>query len=129
MRDLAALDFTQQSLCITYLETGNCDLKTWLIHLLHVFYGLEREDPHKFIKEFHVVCSNMRPHGVTEEQLNLKTFPFALKDDIKHWLYILPAGFVTIWAQMKKLFLEKIFPAFHTTKTRKEIYDIMQVND
>ncbi|TYK18879.1 uncharacterized protein E5676_scaffold204G00840 [Cucumis melo var. makuwa] len=87
---------------------------------------LTEQDPHKFIKEFHVVCSNMRPHGVTEEQLNLKTFPFALKDDIKHWLYILPAGFVTIWAQMKKLFLEKIFPAFHTTKTRKEIYDIMQ---
>ncbi|RDX98296.1 hypothetical protein CR513_18805, partial [Mucuna pruriens] len=32
-----------------------------LIHLLPKFHGLARGDPHKHLKEFHVVCSTMRP--------------------------------------------------------------------
>ncbi|RDY05614.1 hypothetical protein CR513_10533, partial [Mucuna pruriens] len=37
------------------------ELKSGLIHLLPKFHGLAGEDPHKHMKEFHVVCSTMRP--------------------------------------------------------------------
>ncbi|RDX98692.1 hypothetical protein CR513_18352, partial [Mucuna pruriens] len=37
------------------------ELKSSLIHLLSKFHGLAGEDPHKHLKEFHVVCSTMRP--------------------------------------------------------------------
>ncbi|RDX73426.1 hypothetical protein CR513_46973, partial [Mucuna pruriens] len=37
------------------------ELKSGLIHLLPKFHGLAGEDPHKHLKEFHVVCSTMRP--------------------------------------------------------------------
>ncbi|RDY10266.1 hypothetical protein CR513_05250, partial [Mucuna pruriens] len=37
------------------------ELKFGLIHLLPKFHGLAGEDPHKHLKEFHVVCSIMRP--------------------------------------------------------------------
>ncbi|RDX82554.1 hypothetical protein CR513_36642, partial [Mucuna pruriens] len=37
------------------------ELKSGLIHLLPKFHGLVGEDPYKHLKEFHVVCSTMRP--------------------------------------------------------------------
>ncbi|RDX86429.1 hypothetical protein CR513_32240, partial [Mucuna pruriens] len=37
------------------------ELKSGLIHLLPKFHGLVGEDLHKHLKEFHVVCSTMRP--------------------------------------------------------------------
>ncbi|RDX92125.1 hypothetical protein CR513_25796, partial [Mucuna pruriens] len=37
------------------------ELKFELIHLLLKFHSLAGEDPHKHLKEFHVVCSIMRP--------------------------------------------------------------------
>lgn len=58
-------------------------LKLGLIHLLPSFFGRVGEDPHKHLKEFHIVCEGMRPHGVIEEQMNLRAFPFSLKDDAK----------------------------------------------
>jgi len=47
---------------------GQCELKFDLIHLLPKFHGLAGEDPHKHLKEFHTVCTTMRPavHGVHE---------------------------------------------------------------
>ncbi|KAK4381609.1 hypothetical protein Sango_2951600 [Sesamum angolense] len=86
------------------------------------------EDPHKHLKEFHVVCAGMRPHGITDEQLNLRAFPFSLKDKAKDWLYYLPSGSIETWADMKQQFLQRFFPASRATHLRKEIYGIRQLN-
>ncbi|RDX63183.1 Retrovirus-related Pol polyprotein from transposon 17.6, partial [Mucuna pruriens] len=53
-----------QPWCIQYpqLEPAQTyELKSGLIHLLPKFHGLAGEDPHKHLKEFHVVCCTMRP--------------------------------------------------------------------
>jgi len=48
--------------CIQYLETEvSYELKSGLAHLLPKFHGLAGEDPHTHLKEFHVVCSTMKP--------------------------------------------------------------------
>ncbi|KAK4389865.1 hypothetical protein Sango_2323500 [Sesamum angolense] len=60
------------------------------------------EDPHKHLKEFQVVCSGMKPSGLTDEQLHLRAFPFSLKDKAKDWLYYLPSGSIQTWADMKQ---------------------------
>ena len=39
------------------------ELKSRLIHLLPTFHGLAGEDPHKHLKELHVVCMSMKPTG------------------------------------------------------------------
>ena len=58
LREMAAPDFTYESLCIQYLdEDVPYVLKTGLIHLLPKFHGLAGEDPHKHLKEIHIVCS------------------------------------------------------------------------
>ncbi|XP_073137507.1 uncharacterized protein [Henckelia pumila] len=68
----------------------------------------------------------MKPHGVIEEQIQLRAFPFSLKSAAKDWLYYLPSGSITTWTEMKRIFLEKYFPASRAVNIRKEIYGIKQ---
>lgn len=66
LKELAAPNLNQQPLC---LEFPNLDvafkLKSGLIHLLPTFHGFAGEVPHKHLKEFHVVCSSMKPTGIS----------------------------------------------------------------
>ncbi|KAK4387402.1 hypothetical protein Sango_2346800 [Sesamum angolense] len=127
INDMTSPDLNQQPLCIEYPDLEvNFELKSGLIHLLPTFRGLPGEDPHKHLKEFHVVCSGMRPQGVTEEQIKLRAFPFSLADQAKDWLYFLPSGSITTWNDLKRRFLEKYFPASRATTIRKEISGIRQ---
>ncbi|KAL0321419.1 UNVERIFIED_CONTAM: hypothetical protein Sradi_5403400 [Sesamum radiatum] len=129
IKELNAPNSDQQPLCITFTDTeDNFELKSGLIHLLPSFHGLAGEDPHKHLKEFHVVCAGMKPHGITDEQLFLRAFPFSLKDKAKDWLYYLPSGSIETWADMKQQFLQRFFPASRATHLRKEIYGIRQSN-
>ncbi|XP_052172191.1 uncharacterized protein LOC127788119 [Diospyros lotus] len=127
IRELAAPDVHYQSLCIQYPQLdATFELKSGLIHLLPKFHGLAGEDPHKHLKEFHVVCSTMRPQGVDEEQIKLRAFPFSLDGAAKDWLYYLPHAAITSWDGLKRIFLEKFFPASRTAAIRKEICGIRQ---
>ena len=79
LKEFSASDLNQQPLCITFPTldaTTTFELKSGLIHLLPTFYGLAGEDPHKHLKELHVVCTSMKPTGVIEDQIKLKVFPF-----------------------------------------------------
>ncbi|RDX89356.1 hypothetical protein CR513_28933, partial [Mucuna pruriens] len=101
------------------------ELKSDLIHLLPKFHGLAGEDPHKHLKEFHVVYSTMRPQGILEDYIKMKAFPFSLDGAAKDWLYLQPVLFNT-WGNMKRMFLEKFFLASRTATIRKEICGIRQ---
>ncbi|RDY13418.1 hypothetical protein CR513_01671, partial [Mucuna pruriens] len=126
LKELATPDVVYQPWCIQYpqLEPAQTyELKSGLIHLLPKFHGLAGEDPHKHLKEFHVVCSTMRPQGIPEDYIKMKAFPFSLDGAAKDWLYLQPALFNT-WGDMKQTFLEKFFPASKIATIRKEIYGI-----
>lgn len=127
LRELAAPPVNQQPLCITYPNMeAPFELKSGLIHLLPTFRGLENEDPHKHLKEFHIVCSTMKPQGVTEEQIKLRAFPFSLADAAKEWLFYLPPGTITSWTGMVNIFLDKFFPASRAAGIRRGICGIKQ---
>jgi hypothetical protein len=68
---------------ITTDSNAYFELKSGFIHLLSIFNGLAGEDPHTHLKEFHMVCVGMKSHGVDEEQVKLKAFPFTLKGTAK----------------------------------------------
>ncbi|RDY00101.1 hypothetical protein CR513_16755, partial [Mucuna pruriens] len=55
----------------------------------------------------------------------MKAFPFSLDGAAKDWLYFQPVLFNT-WGDMKRMFLEKFFPASKTASIRKEICGIKQ---
>ncbi|XP_051141304.1 uncharacterized protein LOC127258496 [Andrographis paniculata] len=91
LRELAAPDLIQHPLCITFpaiADNTAFELKSGLIHLLPSFHGLAGEEPHKHLQEFDVVCTSMKPPGVTEDQIKLRGFPFSLKDAAKDWRII-----------------------------------------
>ncbi|RDY05967.1 hypothetical protein CR513_10131, partial [Mucuna pruriens] len=120
LKELATLDVYPQ------LEPAQSyELKSGLIHLLLKFHGLIGEDPHKHLKEFHVVCFKMRPQGILEDYIKMKAFLFSLDGVAKDWLYLQPVLFNT-WGNMKRMFLEKFFPASRTATIRKEICGIRQ---
>ncbi|RDX79481.1 hypothetical protein CR513_40095, partial [Mucuna pruriens] len=126
LKELATPDVVYQLWCIQYpqLEPAQTyELKYGLIHLLPKFHGLVGEDPYKHLKEFHVVCSTMKPQGIPEDYIKMKAFPFSLDGAAKDWLYLQPALFNT-WGDMKCTSLEKFFPASRTATIRKEICGI-----
>ncbi|XP_073064091.1 uncharacterized protein [Primulina eburnea] len=128
LRELANPNVIQQPLCIQFpITDATFELKSGLIHLLPTFRGLAGEDPHKHLKEFHIVCTAMKPNGITEEQISLRAFPFSLADKAKDWLYYFPSGTITTWDNMKQQFLEKFFPASRASNIRKDICGIRQL--
>ncbi|KAK4394476.1 hypothetical protein Sango_1601900 [Sesamum angolense] len=103
IKDMTSPDLNQLSLCIEYSNFEvNFELKSGLIHLLPTFRGLTGEDLHKHLKEFHMVCSGMRPQGITKEQVNLRVFSLSLADQANDWLYLLPSGSITTLNILKK---------------------------
>ncbi|XP_026396801.1 uncharacterized protein LOC113291491 [Papaver somniferum] len=68
----------------------------------------------------------MLPSETNADGAMLKAFPFSLADNDKKWLYYLPSGSVTTWNGLKKLFLQRYFPASKSTKICKEICGIQQ---
>ncbi|KAK1439804.1 hypothetical protein QVD17_05625 [Tagetes erecta] len=126
LREWATHDVTQQSICINYPVMESFELKYGLIRLLPIFRGLENEDPYMFLKEFHVVCFGMKPHNVTEDQIKLRAFPFALQDSAKDWFYYLPSGSVNTWNELARLFLKRYFPEVKASILTKEIIGIKQ---
>ncbi|RDX79983.1 hypothetical protein CR513_39527, partial [Mucuna pruriens] len=86
-QDLEGVGYTY----VRYLELEHAqsyELKFVLIHLLSKFHGLVGEDPHKHLMKFHVVCSTMKPHGILEDYIKIKAFPFSLDGAAKDWLYL-----------------------------------------
>lgn len=70
LKELATPNLNQQPLCITFptFDTNiTFELESGLIHLLLSFHGLAGEDPHKHLKEFHIICTSMKLVGVTKE--------------------------------------------------------------
>ncbi|OMO92485.1 Retrotransposon gag protein [Corchorus capsularis] len=86
----------------------------------------KREDPHRYLTDFQIACSSTSIQGIPEDQFLLRTFPFTLMDRAKDWLYLLPTSSITSWTSLKKLFLEKYFPAHNASSIRKEICGIKQ---
>lgn len=81
--------FSNNECDILLLGSNDRDEYWGVTHLLPTFHGFQNEDPHKHIKEFHVICSTMRPQGVTEEQTKLRAVLFSLADKARDWLYYL----------------------------------------
>ena len=127
MKDLVAPIGDQAPLCITYPPlTVPFELKTSLIHLLPKFRGRKNENPHKQLKEFTIVCSSMRPQGISKDHVKLRAFPFSLDDFARDWLFYLPPGSITSWNDMVQTFLNKYFPTHKSIAIIREITSIRQ---
>ncbi|RDX62368.1 hypothetical protein CR513_59310, partial [Mucuna pruriens] len=69
--------------------------RSWPRRMWCTNLGASSEDPHKHLKEFHVVCSTMRLQGISKDYIKMKTFPFSLDGVSKDCLYLQPVLFNT----------------------------------
>ncbi|XP_020232907.1 uncharacterized protein LOC109813181 [Cajanus cajan] len=69
----------------------------------------------------------MKPPDVQEDHIYLKAFPHSLEGVAKDLLYYLAPRSITSWDDLKRMFLEKFFPASRTTAIRKDISGIRQL--
>ncbi|KAF3455472.1 hypothetical protein FNV43_RR00101 [Rhamnella rubrinervis] len=98
LTELATPDLNSQPLCIEFPDlTVAFESKSGLIHLLPAFCGL-------VLKDFSILTA------------------YSAKD----WLYYLLSGSINSWNEMKRLFLEKYFPASRAANIRKDICGIHQ---
>lgn len=119
--ELATLILDQQPLCTTFTNVkSNFELKFSLIHLLPIVcYCVGETHSWPFIGVPHIIYSKKKPHGVIQEQINLRDFLLSLNNQAKDWLYFLLLGSVTMWNEMKRLFLNKLFLAFWVANIRR----------
>ena len=107
LREIMAPVVNRQRFCVRAPAGGTpFELKSPLLQQLPIFHGLAGENAYSHLDQFHMVCSTMKPTGVTDEQIQLRAFPFSLADQAKEWIYSLPAGSITSWTQMERAFLE-----------------------
>ncbi|XP_016167703.1 uncharacterized protein LOC107610132 [Arachis ipaensis] len=127
LKEAGAPDFILQPLQVRHPElNANFELKTTLIHLLPMFYGLSAQDPVRHLRDFQGVCSTTRQEGSNEVAIWLFAFPFSLVGIAKEWFYTLPDEIVSDWNLLRRKFLDKFFPPEVTDRLRKEISCIVQ---
>lgn len=65
-------------------------------------------------------------HGVSNNALKLRLFPWTLKDKAKAWLLSFPPRTITTWNGMEENFLNKFFPPAKTAKLKSDINNFYQ---
>ncbi|CAN6723489.1 unnamed protein product [Malus baccata var. baccata] len=115
--------------CITYpaVEEGTAfEIKQHMLNILPTFHGLSSDDPNMHIAEFLMGCKNILVRGFSAESIQLRLFPYTLKDQARRWLLTLPSGSITTWAQLSEKFLNKYYPASKTLDMRTQILSFAQ---
>ncbi|KAI3818000.1 hypothetical protein L1987_11802 [Smallanthus sonchifolius] len=90
------------------------------------FDGKDHEDPNTHLGGFLEICATFKIRDATDDVIQLRLFPFSLRDRAKAWLLSLPPRSINTWDQMAAKFIEKYFPPEKTTKLRARILSFQQ---
>ena len=73
-----------QPFYITLLAlTRNFEINTGTIQMLSIFRGLTNENPYQHVTKFEDICGTMKYNQLMEKSLELRLFPFSLKEKTK----------------------------------------------
>ena len=84
LRDIQRLVIGASPSCIRLSDGArNYELKAIHFGMLPSFHGLPLEDALKFLREFYTTIQTFPLHGLTEDELRMRCFPYTLKDRAK----------------------------------------------
>ena len=127
LREILQPQRTTTNPCIHLPKEDNQFLmKSEMICLLPVYYGVESENPYSFMRDFEDVCSAFLSTGSPLHIICLVLFPFALKEKAKFWFHSLAPNSIFTWEDMRNEFLNKFFPLARTNALIRAIQNFSE---
>ena len=106
----------------------NYELKGVHFSMLPSFHGLASEDALSFFREFYTTIQTFPLHGLSEDDLRMRCFPYTLKDRAKSWLINLPEGSLRTCAEVYDKFMSKYYSPQKTIDLRNKICTFTQMD-
>ncbi|KAL4385057.1 hypothetical protein GQ457_15G017840 [Hibiscus cannabinus] len=105
VRDYLAEDLEGLNPAVTMpdFEAEHFELKPVMFNMLNTlgqFRGTPNENARQHLKSFLEICNSFKIHGVSNDVLKLKLFPYSLRDKAKTWLNNLQPGSLQSWTQL-----------------------------
>ncbi|KAL4360991.1 hypothetical protein GQ457_04G022910 [Hibiscus cannabinus] len=100
-----------------------------MLNTLSQFGGTPNENARQHLKSFLEICNSFKIHGVSNDVLKLKLFPYSLRDKAKTWLNNLQPGSLQSWTQLCRSFLAKFSYTNMTDHLRNQITSFRQEDD
>ncbi|GMJ00921.1 hypothetical protein HRI_003761300 [Hibiscus trionum] len=114
------------------IEANHFELKPVMFNMINTlgqFGGSATEDARHHLRRFLDICRAFKLHGVHQDVLRLRLFPYSLRDRVKQWLNNQPAGSFNTWTELCKDFLDRFSPSNVTDRLRNEITTFQQGDD
>ncbi|KAL4298081.1 hypothetical protein GQ457_12G000120 [Hibiscus cannabinus] len=126
VRDYLAEDLEGLNPAVTMpdFEAEHFELKPVMFNMLNTlgqFGGTPNENARQHVKSFLEICNSFKIHGVSNDVLKLKLFPYSLRDKAKTWLNNLQPGSLQSWTQLCRCFLAKFSYTNMTDHPRNQI--------
>ncbi|KAL4290743.1 hypothetical protein GQ457_14G015820 [Hibiscus cannabinus] len=134
IRDYLAEDLEGLNPAVTMpdFEAEHFELKPVMFNMLNTlgqFGGTPNENARQHVKSFLEICNSFKIHGVSNDVLKLKLFPYSLRDKAKTWLNNLQPGSLQSWTQLCRCFLAKFSYTNMTDHLRNQITSFRQEDD
>ncbi|KAK8652814.1 hypothetical protein V6N13_126837 [Hibiscus sabdariffa] len=113
-------------------EAEHFELKSVMFNMLNTlgqFSGSPTENARQHLKSFLEICNSFKIHGVSNDVLKLKLFPYSLRDKAKAWLNNLQPSSLQSWTQLCRSFLAKFSYTNMTDHLRNQITSFRQEDD
>ncbi|KAL4368750.1 hypothetical protein GQ457_05G020490 [Hibiscus cannabinus] len=131
VRDYLAEDLEGLNPAVTMpdFEAEHFELKPVMFNMLNTlgqFGGTPNENARQHVRSFLEICNSFKIHGVSNDVLKLKLFPYSLRDKAKTWLNNLQPGSLQSWTQLCRSFLAKFSYTNMTDHLRNQITSFRQ---
>ncbi|KAL4297923.1 hypothetical protein GQ457_12G014860 [Hibiscus cannabinus] len=134
VRDYLAEDLEglNHAVTIPEFEAEHFELKPVMFNMLNTFDqfgGSPAENARQHLKSFLEICNSFKVHGVSNDVLKLKLFPYSLRDKAKAWLNNLSPGSLQSWTELCRNFLAKFSYTNMTDHLRNQITSFRQEDE
>ncbi|KAL4363566.1 hypothetical protein GQ457_04G021350 [Hibiscus cannabinus] len=134
VRDYLAEDLEGLNPAVTIpeFEAEHFELKPVMFNMLNTPYqfgGSPAKNARQHLKSFLEICNSFKIHGVSNDVLKLKLFPYSLRDKAKAWLNNLPPGSLQSWIELCRSFLAKFSYTNMTDNLQNQITYFRQEDD